>query len=210
MPDDEGMALYQAASAAAAGGLGPIVEIGTYCAKSAVYLGAGCAAAAGTASATADNAAPGALVFSIDHHRGSEELQPGWPHHDPEVVDPGTGRTDTLRFARRTLAEAGLEATVVLVVGESSAIGRWWQAPLSLVFIDGGHSEALAFADYRAWAPKVAPGGVLAVHDVFAEPADGGQAPYQVYCAALEQGTFEAAGERGSLRLLRRTGTPWP
>lgn len=200
MPDAEGMVLYQAAFEAAADGLGPIVEIGTYCGKSAVYLGAGSAAAA---------AAAGALVFSVDHHRGSEELQPGWPHHDPEVVDPSTGQTDTLGFARATLAEAGLEARVVLVVGESSAVARWWGTPVSLLFIDGGHGEALVRADFGAWAPKVAPGGVLAVHDVFADPADGGQAPYQAYCAALEQGAFEAAGGCGSLRLLRRTASPW-
>lgn len=205
MPDEEGMALFDAASAAAASGLGPVVEIGTYCAKSALYLGAG-ASGAEASNGSGDGRC---LVFSVDHHRGSEELGPGWPHHDPEVVDPLTGRTDTLGPARRAVEEAGLEDAIVLVVGESTAVARWWSCPLSLLFIDGGHAEAVAWADYRAWAPKVAAGGVLAVHDVFADPAAGGQGPHHVYCHALESGAFVEHGACGSLRLLGRTDRAW-
>ena len=160
MPDAEGRALYDAGLVAGPSGLGPLLEVGTYCGKSAVYLGE---AARRT----------GTLLFSIDHHRGSEELQSGWPHHDPEVVDPLTGAIDTLPFARRTIREAGLEASVVLVVGESVQVAGAWAAQLSLLFIDGGHGAEVAWADYRCWAPKVAVGGTLALHDVFADPAEG-------------------------------------
>jgi len=146
------------------------------------------------------------VLFSVDHHHGSEENQAGWEHHDPSLVDPATGRIDTLPAFRRTIAEAGLEGVVVAVVGESTVVAAHWQTRLGMVFIDGGHGWAPAFADYEAWAPLVAPGGLLAVHDVFEDPADGGQAPYEVWCRAAASGMFsalEGAGA-GSLRVLRR------
>jgi hypothetical protein len=201
MPDGEGEALYRAGRAAA-GGPGvpgvpgrPLLEIGTWCGKSAVYLGA-----------AAEEA--GTLLFSVDHHRGSEEQQAGWEHHDPSVVDGRTGRVDTLPHARRTLEEAGLEATVVLVVGESAAVAARWGTPLGLVFVDGGHGPGPAHADYEAWSPHVAVGGLLAVHDVFPDPAHGGRPPYEVYRRALGSGLFSEVGDLsvGSLRVLRRVG----
>jgi predicted O-methyltransferase YrrM len=193
MPHEEGMALHQAGLAAVAPG--PFLEIGTYCGKSAVYLGAAARE-------------KGRVLFSVDHHRGSEELQPGWADHDPEVLDPGTGVIDTLPWARRTLREAGLESHVVLVVGPSEVVARYWAVPLSLLFIDGGHGREVVRADFEAWVPKVAPGGTLAVHDVFADPAEGGQAPYELYCEVLASGEFEEVKRVGSLRLLRRSQAP--
>jgi hypothetical protein len=193
MPDDEGMALHRIGGVAAASGLGPLLEVGTYCAKSAVYLGA----AARTS---------GVPVWSVDHHRGSEENQAGWDFHDTEVVDPATGRMDTLPWARRTIEAAGMEDTVVLAVGPSTTVAASWSTPLALLFIDGGHGHDVAWADYRAWAPKVAAGGWLAIHDVFPDPADGGRPPYELYCDALASGAWdedEGAG-CGSLRVLRR------
>jgi predicted O-methyltransferase YrrM len=197
MPEAEGMALHDAGLAAGPSGLGPFLEVGTYCGKSATYLGA---AARQT----------GTLLFSVDHHRGSEELQPGWPHHDPQVVDPATGTIDTLPFARRTIQEAGLEGSVVLVVGESVQVASVWRAPLSLLFIDGGHGEDVAWADYKSWAPRVAVGGALALHDVFADPADGGQVPYEIFSQAQASGEWEELAAVGSLRLLRRARAPGP
>jgi MMP 1-O-methyltransferase len=196
MPDEEGEALYRVAIEAGRSGLGPIVEIGTYRGKSALYLG----------SAALET---GSLVFTIDHHRGSEENQLGWDHHDPTIVDPGSGRIDTLPFARRVIADAGLEDHVVLVVGESMRVASVWSTPLALLFIDGGHGTDPAWADYREWAPKVAPGGYLAIHDVFPNPADGGRPPYEIYRSALESGLWDELVDRcsGSLRvLLRRDG----
>lgn len=201
MPDDEGLALHAIGVRAAASGLGPIVEIGTYCAKSAIYLGA-----AVTAPPAMEKAGESAtVVFSVDHHRGSEENQPGWPYHDPSLVDYSSGRMDTLPFARDALAGAGLEDHVVLVVGRSTTVASAWSTPLSLLFVDGGHAEAVAWADYEAWAPKVAGGGWMAIHDVFADPADGGRPPYEIYRDAIGSGRFEEdAGGCGSLKVLRR------
>ena len=193
MPDDEGAALHAAAGVAARSGLGPLLEVGTYCGKSALYLGFAAQPA-------------GAAVFSVDHHRGSEENQAGWEHHDPTVVDSRSGRIDTLPLARRAVELAGLEQSVVLVVGPSIAVAGAWAAPLSFLFIDGGHGHDVAWADYEAWTPKVAPGGWLAIHDVFPDPAEGGRPPYEIFCAAIESGRFteEPESSCGSLRVLRR------
>lgn len=187
MPHDEGLALYRAAAEVAS--LGPLVEIGSYCGKSAVYLGAAAAAAGG-------------VLFTIDHHRGSEEMQAGWEHHDPGLVDPSSGRMDSLPILRQTLFDAGLEDTVVAIVGDSVAVAAHWSSA-ALVFIDGGHGEAPAHADYEAWSPKVMPGGLLAIHDVFPDPADGGRPPYEIWLRALHDSFLEHSAH-GSLRVLRR------
>jgi hypothetical protein len=196
MPEAEGLALHRAGLTAARSGLGPLLEVGTYCGKSAVYLGAAARQA-------------GTILLTIDHHRGSEENQSGWEHHDRTVVDPRSGRMDTLPWARRAVEEAGLEEHVVLVVGASTTVAAVWKTPLALLFIDGGHGDAVAWADYHAWTPKVAPGGYLAIHDVFPDPAQGGRPPYELYCAALASGgwTEEEAVGCGSLRVLRRLGS---
>lgn len=193
MPDDEGAALHRAGLVAATGGLGPLLEVGTYCGKSAVYLGE--AARIG-----------GSVLVSVDHHRGSEENQAGWEHHDADVVDAQTGRMDTLPWARRTIEQAGLESDVVLAVGSSSTVAAIWGTSLALLFIDGGHGAEMAWTDYRGWAPYVAPGGWLAIHDVFPDPADGGRPPYELYCEALSSGIFteDVNAGCGSLRILRR------
>lgn len=191
MPPDEGLALHEAGLAAAA--LGPLLEVGTYCGKSAVYLGAAARAR-------------GTVLFTVDHHRGSEENQPGWEWHDPSLVDPAAGVMDTLPVFRRTIRDAGLEGTVVAVVGDSPTVARHWATPVALVFIDGGHGAEPAHADYEGWAPKVRPGGLLAIHDVFPDPADGGRPPYELYLRAVGSGAFEEVRAVGSLRVLRRVG----
>jgi len=188
MPDDEGLALYEAGRAAV--GAGPLLEIGTYCGKSSVYLGAAARDA-------------GTVLFTVDHHRGSEENQAGWEHHDPEVVDPRTGRMDTLPFFRDTVAAAGLEDVVIGVIGPSIPVARAWRTSVRFCFIDGGHAEAVALADYENWASHVEAGGTLAIHDVFEDPADGGQAPFLVWQRAVADG-FVPTATVGSLRLLRR------
>ncbi|MFI2608822.1 class I SAM-dependent methyltransferase [Kitasatospora sp. NPDC018619] len=190
MPLDEGLALYAAAVAAARSTGLPVLEIGTYCGRSAVLL----AAAAREA---------GTVALTVDHHRGSEEQQPGWEYHDPTLVDPEVGLMDTLPRFRRTLHAAGLEEHVVALVGRSPRIAALWGRPLGLVFIDGGHTDEHATGDYEGWVPHLAPEGLLVVHDVFPDPADGGQAPYRVYLRALAEG-FEEVSATGSLRVLRR------
>ena len=194
MPPDEGDALHAAAAAAAAALPGlPFVEIGSYCGRSTIWL----AAAARDA---------GTVVFAVDHHRGSEENQAGWEHHDETVVDERIGRMDTLPFFRRTLYDAGLEDFAVAVVGQSPRVARHWpSSSASFVFIDGGHGAEPAAADYLGWSPVVAMGGTLAIHDVFPDPADGGRPPYEnIFLPAIESGRFRLASATGSLRILNR------
>jgi MMP 1-O-methyltransferase len=191
MPPDEGLALWEAARSVAVDG--PFLEVGSYCGKSAVYLGA--------AAQAADR-----VLFCVDHHRGSEENQAGWEWHEPDLVDPVTGRMDTFPWFRRTVYEAGLEPQVVAVVGDSATVARHWATPLALLFVDGGHGVEPARRDYAGWTPHVAPGGLLVIHDVFPEPADGGRPPYEeIYRPALDSGGFHELRAVGSLRVLQRT-----
>jgi predicted O-methyltransferase YrrM len=190
MPDDEGLLLYRYGRLRLPHG--PVLEVGTYCGKSAIYLGAAAREVGGT-------------VVTVDHHRGSEENQPGWEHHDPSLVDPRLGLMDTLPVFRATLARAGLEQHVVAVVGASTTVAALWNTPLSMLFIDGGHAEEHAQNDYTGWARWLVPGGLLVIHDVFPDPAEGGQPPYHVFLRALESGSFEEVEALGSMRVLRRT-----
>ncbi len=189
MPEAEGLLLFRLARERLPHG--PVLEVGSYCGKSAIYLGAAARQVGGT-------------VVTVDHHRGSEENQAGWEHHDPSVVDPATGRMDTLPFFRRTIEAAGLEDVVVGVVGRSVVVATAWRTPLAFLFIDGGHGAEPAWADYRGWTPHLVAGGSLAIHDVFADPAEGGRPPYELYCHALTSGDYEDVSATGSLRILRR------
>jgi predicted O-methyltransferase YrrM len=188
MPPEEGEALYEAGLEAAS--LGPLLEIGTYCGKSAVYLGA-----AAKERST--------VLYTIDHHTGSEEMQSGWDHHDDELIDPETGRMNSLPFFQATMEEAQLQGVVQALVGDSVDIAKNWTTQVGLVFIDGAHSEEPAMADYESWTPKLVEDGLLAIHDVFPDPKDGGQGPFKVYVRATREGFVERTQE-GSLRVLRR------
>lgn len=189
MPGDEGAALYAAALEA---GPGTWLELGTYCGKSTLLL----AAAARSV---------GAQVVTIDHHHGSEENQPGWQWHDTSLVDPISGRLDTLAAFRRVL-DAHMPEVVTAIVAPTQLVATWWTTPLHLLFLDGNHTEQVAQHDYAAFAPHVVAGGLLLVHDVFPDPADGGQAPWHVVETALGTGRFEPVSTHGSLRILRAVG----
>ncbi|NQU37524.1 MAG: class I SAM-dependent methyltransferase [Actinobacteria bacterium] len=188
LPANEAGALHDAALAA---GPGVWLEIGTYCGKSTIYLGA--------AAQEVD-----AQLVTVDHHHGSEENQPGWEWHDESLVDPESGRLDTLPSLRRTLRVAGLESVVTPVVGDTSVVANWWSTPLVFLFLDGNHTEEIARRDYESFAQHVVVGGTLAVHDVFPDPADGGQPPWHVVQRAVRSGIFEQDSVCGSLRVLRR------
>ncbi|MCL6416517.1 class I SAM-dependent methyltransferase [Aestuariirhabdus sp. Z084] len=189
LAQDEGETLYQLAAEVAK--LGPVLEVGSYCGKSTLYLGSACKLHNNT-------------LFAVDHHRGSEEHQPGEQYHDPELFDAGAGLMDSFRSLRHTLRSADLEQNVVPVVSPSEIAARHWQTPLGMVFIDGGHSEAAAQTDYQSWAKHVVSGGILAIHDIFPNPADGGQAPYNIWKRALNSGLFEALPTVNTLGILRR------
>jgi predicted O-methyltransferase YrrM len=189
LTDDEGDALYR--QALAVGALGPVLEIGSYCGKSTIYLGLACRLRNST-------------VFALDHHRGSEEHQPGEFFHDPDLYDNSEGMVDSFREFRRNVHNAGLDDVVVPVVAGSESAAKHWQTPLAMVFIDGGHSLDAALSDYRCWMPHLMRGGTLAVHDLFEDAHEGGQAPYAVYRMALASGLFAELERVDSLGVLRR------
>jgi hypothetical protein len=189
LDEQEGRRLYDLALEA--GRRGPCLEVGSYCGKSTVYLASACRQS-------------GCTLFAVDHHRGSEEQQPGEQYFDPELFDPRFGRIDSLPFLRSTLQSADLEAFVVPLVCGSETAARSWCIPLSLVFIDGGHSHEAVLSDYRLWAPHVMAGGYLLFHDIHTDPGQGGQAPYRVYQSALNSGRYEQLPMTGTLGVLRR------
>ncbi len=186
---DEGEALYDTALTLAH--QAPVLEIGSYCGKSTIYLGAACQRANG-------------VLYALDHHRGSEEHQRGEAYHDPDLFDSEAAVMDSFRTFRANLRAAQLEDTVIPIVASSGLASRGWHTPLSMVFIDGGHSMEAALTDYRSWAAHVIPGGVLAIHDLFPDPAQGGQAPISIYRMALASGLFEEIEVVNTLGLLRR------
>jgi predicted O-methyltransferase YrrM len=189
LAEDEAQALYDHALTASR--MGPLLEIGSYCGKSTIYLGLACQQNNST-------------VFALDHHRGSEEHQLGEFFHDPDLYDKNAGQMDTFREFRKNIRDAGLNETVVPIVAGSDAAARHWQTALGMVFIDGGHSLDAALTDYRCWAPHLMRGGVLAIHDVYPDPHEGGQAPNAIFQMAQASGLFELIGRVNSLGLLRR------
>lgn len=190
LPKNEAAALYDAAVAVEVDG--PLLEVGSYCGKSSVYLGYAAQSI-------------GRVLYALDHHRGSEENQAGWEHHDSELIDKQKGVMDTLPYFRDAIFAAGLEHVVIALVGHSGVIARNWTTPLSFLFIDGGHGEEPAKADFNGWVPKVKEGGTLAIHDVFPNPKDGGRPPYeQIYLPAIESGNWNEVHVEGSLRILKR------
>jgi predicted O-methyltransferase YrrM len=189
LAEDEGLALYGIALKAA--NLGPCLEIGSFCGKSAVYIGSACRES-------------GVTLFSIDHHRGSEEQQPGQLYFDPDIYDEQSGEVNSLPLLRNTLRTAGLEDTVIPMATESRVAARNWATPLGLVFIDGGHSYESALTDYQSWSPHLMQGGFLVFHDIYPDPTKGGQAPRQVYQKALDSGDFEELPMVNTLGILKK------
>ena len=187
----EGMGLYEVALEASK--MGPCLEIGSYCGKSTIYIGTACKKNNG-------------ILFSIDHHRGSEEQQSGEAYFDPELFDPETCRVDTFKEFRKTIERAELEDIVVPIVCRSEVAARLWATPLSLVFIDGGHTYEAACKDYNAWTGHIMPGGYLLIHDIFKDPEKGGQAPYHIYKLAVSSGLFKKLPMIDTLGVLQRYG----
>ena len=185
----EGRALHEFALDASR--QGPCLEIGSYCGKSAVYIGSACRK-------------NGAVLFSIDHHHGSEEQQPGEEYFDPSLLDFDTFTPNSLPWFRRTLRASGLEETVIPIVSQSQVVARSWATPLALVFIDGGHAYATARTDYECWSPHLLSGGFLLIHDIFENPEAGGQAPWEVYKLALSSGDYEELPRVRTLGVLRK------
>jgi predicted O-methyltransferase YrrM len=189
MAIEEGQGLFNYAQKAAQ--LGPGLEIGSYCGKSTLYLGAGFQK-------------HHQVLFTIDHHRGSEEQQPGEEYFDPDLFDKSIGKIDTLRFLRSVLEKASLEDTVIPVVSRSETVARSWQTPLSLVFVDGSHTFESAETDYDCWSPHILDGGYLLIHDIFPDPSQGGQAPFHIYNKAVASGLYQKIEMLQTLGILQR------
>jgi len=170
---------------------GPVLEIGSYCGKSAYVIGSACKEA-------------GSVLYSVDHHKGSEEQQKGEAYFDPDLYDSTESRINTLPFFERTIRQTTLEETVVPIVASSPLAGKMWQTPLSMLFIDGGHSFEAANSDYVTWASHIMPQGFLVIHDIFKDPQEGGQAPWRIYTIALESGEYESYDMVNSLGVLRK------
>jgi len=189
LASEEAEALYRAALAGSR--LAPVLEIGSYCGKSTLVLAAACRIT-------------GSLVYAVDHHRGSEEHQPGELFHDPELVDALTGQFDSFAAFRHNLELAGLTPWVAPIVQRAECLAPHWRTPLGMLFIDGGHSLDAALADYRGWAGHLLAGGTLAIHDVHENVASGGQAPHAICQLALQSGLFVLEQRVATLALLRR------
>jgi len=174
-----------------AGKIGPCLEIGSYCGKSAIYLGTACK----------ENHS---VLFSLDHHTGSEEQQPGQEYFDPDLLDKETGRIDTLRLFRKTIEDFDLVNAVIPIIGRSEIVGRVWQTPISLIFIDGSHAYESVLNDYKIWSKHLIVGGYLLFHDIFPDPSQGGQAPYLVYRKAVDSDRYEEMPLFKSLGILKR------
>jgi predicted O-methyltransferase YrrM len=185
----EGEALYSLAREA--GKSGPCLEIGSYCGKSTVCIGAACKETNST-------------LYSIDHHTGSEEQQPGEEYFDPDLFDFQTFQVDTFTTFRKTLRNADLLDTVVPLVCQSHVAARCWETKLAMVFIDGGHAMQTVRLDYESWAQHVMPGGYLVFHDIFTTPQEGGQAPFDIYQIALSSGQYLEEPMVKTLGILRR------
>ncbi|VUD59523.1 hypothetical protein TDB9533_02699 [Thalassocella blandensis] len=189
LAEDEGLALYEKALAAA--DIGPCLEIGSYCGKSTVYLGLACKETHNT-------------LYAVDHHRGSEEHQLGEEYHDPDLYDKKHQCMDSFPEFRKTIQAAQVDKFVVPVVASSELTVRHWQTPLGMVFVDGGHSHQMAMNDCVSWSRKLAVGGILAVHDLFALPEEGGQGPHLAFEHIASSRQFERLAKVNSLGFLRR------
>lgn len=186
---EEGMALYNKALIYTK--RGPCLEIGSYCGKSALYIG----------SAAKEN---NQTLFSIDHHRGSEEQQPGEEYCDPDLINDSGKGINTLPYFLETIKRAKLEDTVSPIISSSEEASINWQQDLEMVFIDGGHSLEAAMADYFLWHKHLIPGGLLAIHDVFPNPEDGGRPPFEIYTLAKESGYYKEWPMIRSLAFLEK------
>ena len=186
---DEGICLYNHALSSSK--KGPILEIGSYCGKSTIYL---------ATAAKEYNCS----VYSVDHHTGSEENQVGWEYHDIELFDEETGKINSFPEFMRNLRKANLLDTVIPIVSDSSLVSRDWKIPLSMIFIDGGHTMEAAFNDFNNWKDKIIKGGILAIHDVFPNPDDGGRPPFEIYRKALSEKSFKEVEAVKSLRILEK------
>ena len=73
------------------------------------------------------------------------------------------------------------------IISDSVKVSKSWFTDLGMVFIDGGHSFESANNDFLNWESKILTGGSLVIHDIYEDPDEGGQAPFEVYKKALQK-----------------------
>ena len=173
MPQHEGAALAKWAEEFSM--MGPALEIGTFGGKSSLYIATG----------TSINQQ---LVFTIDHHKGSEEHQTGEEYFDPDIYDPILGCVNTVPLMQSNLNKFEESKYIVPMIANANALAPIWTIELGLLFIDGSHTEISAQNDYANWNNKIISGGALVIHDIFENPEEGGQAPFLIYQKALMDG----------------------
>ena len=173
MPQHEGEALSRWAEKFSS--IGPALEIGTFGGKSSLYMAAG----------TSKNEQ---VVFTIDHHSGSEEHQVGEAYFDPDIYDESLGHVNTVPLMQSNLNQFEESRYVVPMIVNANLLAPIWTMSLGLLFIDGSHTEMSAQNDSVNWNKRLLTGGALVIHDIYENPDEGGQAPFLIYQKALEEG----------------------
>jgi len=184
---EEGLFLYRLTKEYCMKGVA--VEIGSYCGKSACYIGQACK----------EN---NTYLVTIDHHRGSEEQQLGQEYFDPQEFDYKKNRVNTLPTLLKNISKFNLDNSIRAIVSDSASAAESLEDDLDIVFIDGSHTFESARLDYASWKGKIRKGGILAIHDIYDTEVDGGQAPKEIYEKALKE-NFELIERVNSLVALR-------
>jgi len=171
--------------------LGAVLEIGTYCGKSTLNFAHVAKKING-------------LVFTVDHHTGSEEHQLGEEYHDEDLFDKRLNKFNTLPEFLKNIRSSNLGQFIIPLINKSSEASETFSELISMLFIDGGHSSEAAFSDYNSWKDKISSGGLLVIHDVFPNPKDGGRPPFEIYSAAQKSKEFDDLGIYETLGILKK------
>ena len=187
---EEGILLYEMAKKYCTKSFA--VEIGSYCGKSACYIGQACKT-------------KGTHLITIDHHRGSEEQQFGEEYFDSEEYDYKNNRVDTLPTLLRNISKFELDEHIRVVVDNSESASKKIKGEIDFLFIDGSHTFASARNDYESWKNKIRAGGILTIHDIYDSEEEGGQAPREIFEKAITE-DFTLVKRVNSLVALEKIG----
>ena len=119
------------------------------------------------------------VVFTDEHHSGTEELHLKEEYFDPEVFDVQENRVNTFPLFLKNIQKYNL-GNIIPIISSSKAAAKSWDTSAGMIFIDGGHSLESAFNDYNCWSKYVKKNGALVIHDIYEDPSEGGQAPYEL------------------------------
>ena len=114
-----------------------IVEIGSYHGRSTCCLALGCKGSE-------------RRVFAIDSFDGGPDLP----------------KAESFARFRSNIERLQLAEYVQPIVGLSTEVAKTWGKPIHFLFVDGSHLYDDVMADFASFFPHVAPGGLVAFHDV--------------------------------------------